>query len=128
MSIALVRRGCMLLLTTPNAVLLSVCMGVFGCLCPISCRRLRIGTASHALMYNAPNSASAALDMTPFMIFDMLRIAPLLGGSSVSPVKKKCPPALLLACGSLNYDASLCTASTMSLFSYVNMASGCVAT
>ena len=128
MSIDLVRRGCMLLLTTTNAVLLSVCIGVFGCLCPISCNRFRIGTASQALMYIAPNSASAALDMTAVIIFDILSIAPLVGGSSASVVRKKCPPALLLAFGSLKYDVSLCTANTISLFSYVRMASGCVAT
>jgi hypothetical protein len=53
MSMALVLCGWMLLLMTPNAVVLSVLMGVLGCLWPISVRSWRIGTASHALMYSA---------------------------------------------------------------------------
>ena len=81
-------------------------------------------TAWDALMYNPANSASAALDMTDLMMLDVLMIAPLLGGLSTSDDMKKCPPALLLAPASLNYDALLCTANTMSLFSYVRMASG----
>ena len=124
MSIDLVRRGWMLLVTTPSAVLLSVWIGVRGCLCPISCSRCRMATAWDALMYNPANSASAALDMTDLMMLDVLMIAPLLGGSSTSDDMKKCPPALLLAPASLKYDASLCTANTMSLFSYVRIASG----
>jgi hypothetical protein len=79
-------------------------------------------------MYNAPSSASAALDMTDLMIWDMFSTAPLLGGFSTFDDMKKCPPALLRAPGSLKYDASLCTASTMSLLLYVRMASGFVAT
>ena len=118
----------MLFVTTPNAVLLSVCIGVRGCLCPISFRSCRIATALHALMYNAPSSASAALDMTDLMIWDMFSTAPLFGGLSVSIDMKKCPPALLRAPGSLKYDASLCTVSIMLLFLYVSMASGFVAT
>ncbi len=35
MSIAFVYCGCMLLLMTPSVVLLLVCIGVGGCLCPI---------------------------------------------------------------------------------------------
>ena len=58
----------------------------------------------------------------------MFSTAPLLGGSSTFADMKKCPPALLRAPGSLKYDASLCTANTISLLLYVNMASGCVAT
>ena len=128
MSIALVRRGWMLFVTTPNAVLLSVCIGVGGCLCPISSSSCLIATASHALMYRAPSSASAALDMTVLIILDMFNTAPLFGGSLTLDDMKKWPPALLRPPGSLRYDASLCTANTISLFSYVRMASGCVAT
>ena len=62
--------------------------------------------------------------MTDLMIVEVLMIAPLLGGSSVSVDMKKCPPALFLAPASLKYDASLCTANTMLLYSYVRMASG----
>ena len=91
MSIALVRRGWILWLTTPQpqAVVLSVWMGVLGCLWPISVRSWRIGTASFALMYSAPSSASAALDMTALSILEMSRMAPLLGGSLTSEEQKK---------------------------------------
>jgi hypothetical protein len=78
MSMALVRRGWMLLLMTPNAVVLSVWMGVLGCLWLISVRSWCSGTALHALMYSAPSLASAALDMTALSILEMLRTAPLL--------------------------------------------------
>jgi hypothetical protein len=67
-------------------------MGVLGCLWPISARSWRIGTASLALMYSAPSSASAALDMTALSILEMLRTAPLLGGSlTLLEQKKKSP-------------------------------------
>jgi hypothetical protein len=101
MSMALVYRGWMLLLTTPNAVVLSVWMGVLGCLWPISVRSWCIGTASHALMYSALSSASAALDMTALNILVMLRMAPLLGGLSTLVEQKKWPPARLRALASL---------------------------
>ena len=70
-------------------MLLSVWIGVLGCLWPISLSSWRIGIASRALMYSAPSSASAALDMTAFRILEMLRIAPLFGGSLVSLEQKK---------------------------------------
>jgi hypothetical protein len=89
MSIALVQRGWMLLVTTPRAVLLSVWMGMGGCLCPISSRRCRMGIASRAFMYSAPSSALAALDMTALSILEMLSTAPLLGGSSTLAEQKK---------------------------------------
>ena len=95
--------------------MLSVCMGVWGCLWPISASVVRCGTALRALMYNAPNSASAAEDMTVLMSCARFRTAPLLVGSAQSDKRKKCPPARLRALGSLRYDASLCTTSTMSL-------------
>ena len=69
------------------------------------------------------SSDSAVEDMTAFMIFAMLRMAPLFGGMSALVDKKKCPPALLRAFGLLWYPASLWTASTMSLALYVSMAS-----
>ena len=74
----------MLLVTTPCAVLLSVWIAVGGCLWPNSLRRCRMGIASWALMYSAPSSASAALDMTAVSIFEMLSTAPLSGGSLTS--------------------------------------------
>jgi hypothetical protein len=93
MSMALVHCGWMLLLMTPNAVVLSVWMGVLGCLWPISVRSWRIGTASHALMYSAPSLALAALDMTALRILKMLRMAPLLGGLSTLVEQKNWLPA-----------------------------------
>ena len=58
-------------------------------------------TASFAMMYNAASSAYVADDMTCFIMCAMLRIAPLFAGISVSSDRKKCPPALLRAFGSL---------------------------
>jgi len=80
MSIALVRLGWILLFITPSAVELSVWMGVRGCGWPISRSICLMCTASFALIYNAPNSASAADDITALIICEMFRIAPLLGG------------------------------------------------
>jgi hypothetical protein len=97
MSMALVCHDWMLLLMTPNAVVLSVWMGVLGCFWPISVRSWRIGTASHALMYSAPSLASAALDMTALSILEMLRTTPLLGGLSTLVEQKKWLPAQLRA-------------------------------
>ena len=87
MFIALVWRGGIVLLTTPHAVLLSVWIGVLGCLCPVSSNRCLINTASCALTYRAPSSASAALEITVPSIFSTLSTAPLFGGSSVSLVQ-----------------------------------------
>ena len=92
MSIAFVLLGWILLLATPTAVLLSICMGVLGCLWPISSRVFLAGTASLALMNIAPSSASAADDMTDLMMWAMFSTAPLLGGSGTSLDRKKCPP------------------------------------
>ena len=109
MSMSFVRCGCMLLFTTPRAVVLSVCMGVWGCLWPISASVVLCGIASRALMYNAPNSASVEEDMTALMSWARLSTALLLAGSSQSDERKKCPPVRLCALGLLSYDASLCT-------------------
>jgi len=82
-----------------------------------------VGTASRVLMYITPNSASAADDITAWMIWAVLSTVPLMAVSSSFSERKKYPPALLLACGLLSYDASLCRARTMSLTLYVTMAS-----
>ena len=81
MSIALVCFGWIVLVTTPNAVELSIWIGVLGWGCPISSNKTRMGTASLALIYNAPSSASAAEDITASIIVDRFRTAPLLGGN-----------------------------------------------
>ena len=71
-----------LFVTTPSAVVLSVCMVVGGCLCPISSRAWRAGIASRQLMKRAPSLTSAANDMTAFIICATARTAPLFGGSA----------------------------------------------
>ena len=58
-------------------------------------------TASLAMIYSAVSSASVADDMTCFIMCVMLRIAPLFAGIPVLSDKKKFPPALLCAFGSL---------------------------
>ncbi len=87
----------MLLFTTQSAVVLSVCIGVGGCLCPRNSRACWAGMASLQLMQSAPISASAVDDMTALMICEILRMAPLLLGIASSFDMKKCPPALLCA-------------------------------
>ena len=86
MIIALVRFGWILLDTTLIAVLLSVCIGVLGCLCPNNSFKVFLtGTASLALKYNAPSLVSATEDMTALIIFvTVVCTAPLLGGTSES--------------------------------------------
>ena len=44
--------------------------------------------ASHALMYKAPSSASAAEDMTDLMIWAIVSIAPLFRGTLLFSVRK----------------------------------------
>ena len=101
MSIALFHLGCILPLHTASDVALSVSNGVEGCLWPISVNTIPIYTASRAMMYNAANSASVADVMTCLMMCAMLSTAPLLAGIVASLERKKCPPVLLRACGSL---------------------------
>ena len=58
----------MFLLTTPKAVVLLVCTGVGGCLCPIILSACRDWIASLQLTKRAPSLASAAEDITDLMI------------------------------------------------------------
>ena len=87
-----------------------------------------IWTAWRELMNSAPILASAADDMMFLMIFAIFKIAPLSFGSFELSDMKKCLPALLLALGSVRYEASLCTFRTILLAVKVNAASGCKAT
>ena len=87
----------MLLLTTPRAVVLLVCTGVGGCLCPIILSAWRAGIASLQFMKRALSSASAAEDITALIIWDTVMTAPLSGGMAAFSDMKKCPPALLLS-------------------------------
>ncbi len=102
MSMAFICLGCILLFITASAIALSVCSGVGGCLCPNSSRMILMYTASHAMMYGPESSALVADDMTFLMMCAIFNTAPLFGGMVVSLDKKKCPPALLRALGSLN--------------------------
>ena len=125
---ALVRFGWILLLMTPSDVELSVCIGIFGCLCPNSLRIICMYTASLEAIYREPSSASAADVMTFFMICLMVSMAPLFGENVVLLDKKKFPPDHLLASDLLRYPALLCVASFIWLHEYVSTASSCVAT
>ena len=82
MSIDLSRFLAMLLVSIPSAVVLSVCIGVGGCLLPIVPNAWRAGIDSMQLMERDPNSASAAEDMTASMIFEMARTDTLFGGTA----------------------------------------------
>ena len=101
MSIDLSLLLAMLLVTTPRAVVLLVCIGVGGCLWPMVSNTWRAGIDSMQLMKRDPNSASYAEDMTTFMICEIVRTDPLFDGTAESSDMKKCPPALLLA---FDYD------------------------
>ena len=52
-------------------------------------------TAYLAIIYKYANYASVADDMTCFIMWDMLKTAPLFCGMVESLESKKCPPALL---------------------------------
>ncbi len=84
-----------LLFTTPSAVVLSVCIGVGGCLCLEYSSVFRAGMASRQLMKRVPISASTADEMTALMIWEIVRIKPLLLGMGSLLDIKKCLPALL---------------------------------
>ena len=114
-------------MSSARAVALSFCIGVRGCGCPSLISVCRIETAVFALMNRAPNSASAADDMTAQIIWEMLRTAPLLIGISLCPAMNMWPPAWLRDLGSKRYDASLWIARIMSLDQKVSTASSCVA-
>ena len=117
----------MLLVNMPCAVVLSVYIGVGGCLCPIYSCYWRAGMDYLQLTKGAPGSASADDDMTALMILAIVNTDPLLGGNAVLFDMKKYPPALLLDFVSEMYKASLCPARSMSLAWYVSIASGWVA-
>ena len=97
MSMELSRLLVMLLVTTTRAVVLSVCIGVGGCLCPIIPNAWCAGIASRQLMNRAPRSASAVEDMTDLMIWEIVMTSPFFDGMDTSSDMKKFPPALLLA-------------------------------
>ena len=114
----------MLLVTTPYAVVLSVCIGVGGCMCPISSRDWYAEMASLQLMNSATSSASVADDMNALMILTIDNTSTLLGGNTVLFDIKKFPPARFLDLFSERWEASLWSARTISLAWYVIMEYG----
>ena len=100
MSMAFSTFGKILLVICACAVELSVFIGVRVWGWPNSSSVVRMETAVFALINNAPNSASAADDMTDLIICDMLRTAPLFIGISSSPAMNMWPPTRLWALGS----------------------------
>ena len=101
----------------PTAVVLSMCIGIGGCVCPISCNVSRMILACCALWNSAASSAAAADAATIFKIVHREWMDPLslifvlfLG----MELRKKCPPALLLAFDAVKYEASECMLRIMS--------------
>ena len=66
----------------PNDVVLSVWVGVGGCLCPISSIVISIGISFCKLIYSALISASAVEVITFLNIYAMVKTAPLFAGFS----------------------------------------------
>ena len=97
----------MMLVTMPRAVVFSVCIGVGGCVFPISSRDWITGIDSLKLMNSAPSSASAVDDIISLVILAIVNTAPLLGGNNVFFDIKECPPARFLAFVLERYEASL---------------------
>ena len=73
----------MLLVTMPCAVVLSVCIDVGDCVCPISSSYWRDGMDSLQLMKSSPSSASSDEDITAFMILAIVKTVPFLGRKTV---------------------------------------------
>jgi len=119
-------------LAMPLAVLLSVWSGVAGCGWPSSSKAMRMGQMVCAFRNSAPNSASAALAMTDFMIWHNTGTGPLSGsGSSVAVggfdsqlLRKQYPAAWDLPLGAVKYEALLWVHKTMSLAWYRMTACG----
>ena len=97
MSIDLVALVKISLLMRPSALLLSVWMGVRGCLWPSYASVLCMVTAALAFKNIAPSSASAADYITLRFFVDRLSTAPLFGEFSLSFDRKWWPPARLHA-------------------------------
>ena len=80
-----------LLVTTPCAVVFSVCIGVGGCVFPISSSDWRDGMDYLQLMKSAPSSASTSDNMNALLILYIVNTAPLLGGNAVLFYMKNVP-------------------------------------
>ncbi len=112
---ALSAFGIILLVSSACAVVLLVCIGVSGCGWLSSLSIWRIKVAVFALMKRAPNSASAADDMTAQIICKILRMVPLLKGLSSVPAMNICPPVQLHDFCLDRYDVLLWIAMAMFL-------------
>ena len=111
MSMALDMSCLTVLLMMPDAVELSVCIGVGPCGCPISSNGVLSTSPSLALMKRPPNSTSAAVAIKFFKMTATTNTAPLCLVGDVGlnfSLRKKCPPILLLALNAYRYDAWLC--------------------
>ena len=124
-----------LLLASPAAVVLSVWIGVGGCLCPNSSNVVRRIMASCPLKNSPAYSASAADAITLRRILLTAWSGPFGGGGVTGgllgfcdgSLRKKCPPTRLRAFRTERYDASLWTWRTIPLAWYRILAFGCVA-
>ena len=83
--------------TNPNDVVLSVWIGVGGCLWPISSTVVRAGIYCRGLIYIAPIYASAAEVITFLMICRIVKTAPLFAGFSALFDMKNFLPDMLFA-------------------------------
>jgi hypothetical protein len=106
------------LLEMPVAHALLVWMSVADCGWPISSSVMRRGAQSRAFWNTAPSSADVVDAMTFRMMGLMVWMAPFYGGgvavgmgvadgSGSHELRKKVPPAQLLALASKSYEASL---------------------
>ena len=98
-------------LMMPEAVELSVCMGICPCGCTISSSEVMSTSTSLELMNRPPNSASAAEAITFFRMAATTNIAPLCLVCDVGlnlSLRKELPPTPFLALDADRYYASLC--------------------
>ena len=89
MSIAFVSFGCILTLHTASAIVLSICNGVGGCLCPIYSSTILMYDASRVMMYSTTSSASVADFVACLIMWAMLIIMSLFCGIVALLDKKK---------------------------------------
>ena len=66
-----------MLFDIPFEVELSVCMGVACCGWPISSRVTLVGSYALVLQNNAPTSATSSVEITSFIMLDIVSINPL---------------------------------------------------
>ena len=85
-----------LLVTTLCVFVLSVCIGVCGCVCPISYSYWHDGMASLQLIKSVSISASSDDDITILVILAKFNTSPLLGGNAVFFYMENAP--LLFLC------------------------------